>query len=65
MVVLIKLNLKVYFDEDYLLSGQSTGESQANYWLLDEDSVDYSTEPHTKYRKNRCNSKNRRRKSTR
>lgn len=38
-------DLTVYFDEDYLLAGQDTTTSQANYWLLDEDSVDYETAP--------------------
>lgn len=38
-------DLTVYFDEDYLLSGQTKTTSQANYWLLDEDSPDYTNEP--------------------
>ena len=38
-------DLTVYFDEDYLLVGQTQTASQANYWLLDENSVDYVTEP--------------------
>ena len=38
-------DLTVYFDEDYLLAGQSVTESQANYWMLDEDSLDYVTQP--------------------
>ena len=38
-------DLTVLFDEDYLLSGQSTSVSQANYWLLDEASSDYVVEP--------------------
>jgi len=38
-------DLTVYFDEDYLLVGQTATASQANYWLLDENSVDYVTEP--------------------
>ena len=38
-------DLTVYFDEDYLLAGQSTTTSQANYWMLDEDSQDYTNEP--------------------
>ncbi|MCK7542784.1 hypothetical protein MLC59_01190 [Marinobacter bryozoorum] len=38
-------DLTVYFDEDYLLAGQSRTTSQANYWLLDEDSQDYQNAP--------------------
>jgi hypothetical protein len=38
-------DLTVYFDEDYLLVGNTTSASQANYWLLDENSVDYVNEP--------------------
>lgn len=38
-------DLTVYFDEDYLLSGQTSSTSQANYWLLDEDSENYNEEP--------------------
>lgn len=38
-------DLTVYFDEDYLLVGQSTTESQANYWLLDENTLDYTNTP--------------------
>lgn len=38
-------DLHVYFDDDYLLAGQSTTSSQANYWLLDEDSADYVNVP--------------------
>ncbi|MCL7929596.1 DUF4214 domain-containing protein [Halomonas llamarensis] len=38
-------DLTVYFDEDYLLSGETTSVSQANYWLLDEDSADYINAP--------------------
>lgn len=38
-------DLTVYFDEDYLIAGQSTTASQANYWLLDEDSLNYNTAP--------------------
>ena len=38
-------DLTVYFDEDYLLSGQTNTVSQMNYWLLDEDSEDYATAP--------------------
>lgn len=38
-------DLTVYFDEDYLLSGQSTSTSRANYWMLDEDSQDYTAAP--------------------
>ena len=36
-------DLTVYFDEDYLLTGQTNTVTQANYWLLDEDSPDLST----------------------
>lgn len=35
----------VKFDDDYLLAGQSRTTSQANYWLLDEDSSDYVGAP--------------------
>lgn len=35
----------VKFDDDYLLAGQSRTTSQANYWLLDEDSADYVNAP--------------------
>lgn len=38
-------DLTVYFDEDYLLVGQSTTASQANYWLLDENTLDYTNTP--------------------
>jgi hypothetical protein len=38
-------DLTVYFDEDYLLAGQTNTTSQANYWMLDEDSLDYTNEP--------------------
>lgn len=38
-------DLFVFFDDDYLLAGQSRTTSQANYWLLDEDSPDYVNEP--------------------
>ena len=38
-------DLTVYFDEDYLIAGRTVIASQANYWMLDEDSVDYSVEP--------------------
>ena len=38
-------DLTVYLDEDYLLTGQTTGTSQANYWLLDQNSADYVTTP--------------------
>lgn len=38
-------DLTVYLDEDYLLSGETLGTSVANYWLLDEESEDYVTEP--------------------
>lgn len=38
-------DLQVYFDDDYLLAGQSRTTSQANYFLLDEDSDDYINEP--------------------
>lgn len=38
-------DLTVYFDEDYLLSGETSTTSQANYWLLDEDSFNYDEEP--------------------
>ena len=33
-------DLTVYFDEDFLLTGQTNTVTQANYWLLDEDSSD-------------------------
>lgn len=38
-------DLHVYFDDDYLLAGQSRTTSQANYWMLDEDSPDYVNAP--------------------
>lgn len=38
-------DLHVYFDDDYLLAGQDNTTSQANYWLLDEDSPDYVLTP--------------------
>ncbi len=38
-------DLTVYFDEDYLLAGQSTSASRANYFLLDEDSTDIANMP--------------------
>ena len=38
-------DLTVYFDEDYLLAGQTVVASQANYWMIDEDSSDYNLKP--------------------
>lgn len=38
-------DLTVYFDEDYLLAGQTQGASEAYYFLLDQDSTDYQNSP--------------------
>lgn len=45
-------DLHVYFDDDYLLAGQSRTTSQVNYFLLDEDSDDYVNEPLLNIEKN-------------